>query len=192
MSTPSPLIASHETVGHDADGAAGFNEQGMTTVPETNSDTSSVSSWFNPFTYSTNYFRELSSYFTPLFLCWMAISQFCVCGGVYALVLSLSLPLFKQLGVSASTQQLYTTMITSPWAMKPFIGVASDLFLIRGYNKRFVGLFSIIVGLTGCAVLLVMFHSEIAIAIESSEVASHGIVAAIVLASQPSALKHPH
>lgn len=45
---------------------------------------------------------------------------------------------------------------------------------------------------TGCAVLLVMFHSEIAIAIESSEVASHGIVAAIVLASQPSALKHPH
>ena len=37
----------------------------------------------------------------------------------------------------------------SPWAMKPFIGVASDLFPIMGYNKKFFALYSILIGLAG-------------------------------------------
>ena len=42
--------------------------------------------------------------------------------------------------------------------MKPFIGVASDLFPIGGYNKKYFALYSILVGLFGCAVLLSLFQ----------------------------------
>jgi hypothetical protein len=149
---PSPLIAHdtmrNDTIGHDADGAAGLNEQEMAHLPDRNDD-DSMPSWHHPVESTKNYFRDISSYFTPKFLSWMAISQFCVSGGVFSLVMSLSLPIFQQLGVSASRQQLYTTMMLSPWAMKPFIGVASDLFPIMGYNKRFFALYSIIIGLAG-------------------------------------------
>jgi len=73
--------------------------------------------------------------------------------------MSLGLPLFKELGIDASRQQLYMTMIFAPWAMKPFIGVASDLFPIRGYNKRYFALYSILIGLVGCCVLLGLYQS---------------------------------
>ena len=106
-------------------------------------------SWYHPVQSTKNYFNEISKYFTPKFLSWLAISQFCVNGGIFTLVMSLSLPIFQQLGVSASRQQLYTTMMLSPWAMKPFIGVASDLFPIMGYNKRFFALYAIMIGLAG-------------------------------------------
>jgi len=73
--------------------------------------------------------------------------------------MSLGLPLFKELGIDASRQQLYMTMIFAPWAMKPFIGVASDLFPIRGYNKRYFAVYSILIGLVGCCVLLGLYQS---------------------------------
>ena len=75
------------------------------------------------------------------------------------LLWTVGLPLFKELGISASRQQLYTTMIISPFALKPFIGVASDLFPINGYHKRFLALFSIMTGLLGCITLLVLYHT---------------------------------
>ena len=200
MIDPSPLIG-HDSignsighpVGHDADGAAGLNEQELTGLPDKNNPGNSTPSWHHPVESTKNYFNDISSYFTPKFLSWMAISQFCVNGGIFTLVMSLSLPIFQQLGVSASRQQLYTTMMLSPWgkqilhefnltisclshdfatdfsiftrysiaksAMKPFIGVASDLFPIMGYKKRFFALYSIMIGLAGCVVLLVLFHS---------------------------------
>lgn len=40
-----------------------------------------------------------------------------------------------------------------------FIGVASDLFPIRGYHKRYLALYSILVGLVGCSVLLGLYHN---------------------------------
>ncbi len=89
----------------------------------------------------------------------MAIQQCFISGGVFALVMSLGLPLFKELGIDASRQQLYMTMIFAPYAMKPFIGVASDLFPIRGYNKRYFALYSILIGLIACCVLLGLYQS---------------------------------
>jgi len=44
--------------------------------------------------------------------------------------------------------------------MKPFIGVASDLMPIRGYNKRYFALYSILIGLIGCSVLLGMYPNS--------------------------------
>ena len=40
----------------------------------------------------------------------------CQSGGVFALVMALGLPLFKELGINASRQQLYMSLIMSPWA----------------------------------------------------------------------------
>ena len=92
------------------------------------------------------------------FLAWLAIDQCLVGGGALALVMAMGLPLFKELGIGAGRQQLYMAMIMSPWAMKPFIGVASDLFPIGGYNKKYFAVYSIIIGLAGCAALLGMVH----------------------------------
>eukprot|EP00581_Thalassiosira_minuscula_P012811 CAMPEP_0183716478 /NCGR_PEP_ID=MMETSP0737-20130205/10381_1 /TAXON_ID=385413 /ORGANISM="Thalassiosira miniscula, Strain CCMP1093" /LENGTH=646 /DNA_ID=CAMNT_0025945757 /DNA_START=224 /DNA_END=2165 /DNA_ORIENTATION=+ len=113
----------------------------------------------HPITSTKTYFAELSSFFSWKFLSWLAIDQACVGGGSFALVTALSLPLFKELGIGAARQQLYGSMIMSPWAMKPFIGVASDLFPIRGFNKRYLAVYSILIGVIGCVVLLVLYHS---------------------------------
>ena len=69
------------------------------------------------------YFSDLSSVFTWRFLSWLAIQNFAMYGGVSALIMSVSLPLFKEMGIDASRQQLYSTMTLSPFALKPFIGV---------------------------------------------------------------------
>lgn len=72
---------------------------------------------------------------------------------------SVALPLFKELGIDASRQQLYTTVMTSAFALKPFIGSASDLFPIWGYNKKYLALSSILVGFVGASAVLVIYHS---------------------------------
>ena len=107
MIDPSPLI------NHDADGAAGLSEQELTGLPERENSQGSARSWNHPVQSTKDYLNEISTYFTPKFLSWMAISQFCVNGGIFTLVMSLSLPIFKQMGVSASRQQLYTTMVSA-------------------------------------------------------------------------------
>jgi hypothetical protein len=115
--------------------------------------------WRHPFSSTGTYFSELSGFFSWRFLSWLAIEHCCVGGGAFSLVMSLGLPLFKELGIGASRQQLYMSMIMSPWAMKPFIGVASDLFTIQGYNKRYFALYSILIGLIGSSTLLGFYHS---------------------------------
>eukprot|EP00571_Detonula_confervacea_P012466 CAMPEP_0172306404 /NCGR_PEP_ID=MMETSP1058-20130122/7478_1 /TAXON_ID=83371 /ORGANISM="Detonula confervacea, Strain CCMP 353" /LENGTH=622 /DNA_ID=CAMNT_0013018275 /DNA_START=148 /DNA_END=2016 /DNA_ORIENTATION=+ len=115
--------------------------------------------WRHPIGSTRTFFAELSGFFSWKFLSWLAIDQCCVSGGVFALVMALGLPLFKELGIGASRQQLYMSMIMSPWAMKPFIGVASDLFPIGGFNKKYFALYSILIGLLGCSILLGIYHS---------------------------------
>lgn len=123
-------------------------------VPSANSDNSEAK-----VRSSGSFFSELADIFSWRFLSWLAIDQSCISGGAYALVQAVALPLFKGLGIDASRQQLYTSMMLSPWAMKPFIGVASDLFTIQGYNKRYFALNSILVGLIGSLLLLGIYHS---------------------------------
>ncbi len=115
--------------------------------------------WRHPFSSTGTYFSDLAAIFSWRFISWLAIDQCCVTGGVYSIVQAIGLPIFKGLGIDASRQQLYMSMIMSPWAMKPFIGVASDLFPIKGYNKRYFALYSILVGVVGCIVILWLYHS---------------------------------
>ena len=75
------------------------------------------------------------------------------------LLYAIGLPLFQQLGIDAARTQLYTTVILSPYALKPFVGVASDLIAIKGYHKRYFALGSILIGLVGCVSLLCIFQN---------------------------------
>jgi len=115
--------------------------------------------WRRPVSSTRQFFHELSGHFGWKFLTWLAIDQFFISGGVFALIMAVSLPLFKELGIGAARQQLYMSLMMSPWAMKPFIGVASDLFPLGGYNKKYFALYSILIGLMGCSVLVGIFHS---------------------------------
>ncbi|KAL7552170.1 hypothetical protein ACHAWF_015387 [Thalassiosira exigua] len=124
--------------------------------------------WRRPMSSTKAYFEDLSSHFGWRFLSWLAVDQCLISGGAHALMGALGLPLFKELGIGASRQQLYGELIGSPWAMKPFIGVASELFPIGGYNKRYLAVASILMGLVGCSVLLGVYHSG------SAEVAKEG------------------
>jgi len=118
---------------------------------------SHVPSWKHPITSTQSYLAKLSSIFTPKFLSWLAIDNFTQYGGIMTLIWSVGLPLFKSLGIDAARQQLYMTMIITPFALKPFIGVTSDLLIIKGYNKRYLALSSIFIGLFGCSTLLFLF-----------------------------------
>eukprot|EP00984_Skeletonema_dohrnii_P007405 scaffold2687_cov120-Skeletonema_dohrnii-CCMP3373.AAC.2 len=128
------------------------------------SENSSSSIWreriLHPCTSMKIYFDDLSSFFSWRFLSWLAIQNFAMYGGVSALVMSVSLPLFKEMGIDASKQQLYSTMTLSPFALKPFIGVFSDLFPIKGYHKRYLALISILIGLIGCSTLIALYHNR--------------------------------
>ncbi|KAL3816039.1 hypothetical protein ACHAXA_010344 [Cyclostephanos tholiformis] len=125
---------------------------------------------------------RLSSAFSWQFLAWLGIDHFAMNGGTMPLLWSVSLPLFKELGIDASRQQLYTTMMTSPFALKPFVGAASDLFPIRGYNKRYLALCSILVGCLGSSAMLAIYHSGSAsIAISNGPRAVEGLADMIVI-----------
>ena len=168
---PSPLIGDDER--HNSAGQHHHNFESGGVVdeksPNGDDDVNNIDNmvhaptWRHPITSTKTFFVELSRFFSWQFLSWLAIDQCCVSGGVFALVMALGLPLFKELGIGASRQQLYMSLIMSPWAMKPFIGVASDLFPIQGYNKRYFALYSVLIGLIGCSVLLGMYPGPSAV-----------------------------
>lgn len=43
--------------------------------------------------------------------------------------------IFKSYKVSGPTMQIYSGVVSMPWALKPIVGMVSDLFPIAGYNK---------------------------------------------------------
>jgi hypothetical protein len=142
----SPLLIVEDTSSSSEDASSEMNYDA--------SPTQHSPTWHNLYSSTKIYFSDLSGYFTAKFLCWLAINNCFITGGSYTIVTALSLPLFKDLGIDASLNQMYKCMINLPWAMKPFIGVASDLFPICGYNKRYSALIGIIIGVTGCCSLL--------------------------------------
>ena len=156
---PSPLIQTcdpsdeptRSSYGDDSDNVSDSQYR-----PQSSNTTISTSTWCRPYNSVKVYCSEFSSYFSKGFLGWLMINAFFVYGGVYTLVDNISLPLFKQLGIAASQQQMYMSLIYTPWAMKGFIGVASDLFPILGYNQRYYILFAIIIGVAGSSGLLAL------------------------------------
>jgi hypothetical protein len=180
----SPLISNEER--YDAPSAAVVptDFRNDATDPYDRSDTArhTPSWWLHPIASASAFMSRLSSAFSWQFLAWLGIDHFAMNGGTMPLLWSVSLPLFKELGIDASRQQLYTTMMTSPFALKPFVGAASDLFPIRGYNKRYLALCSILVGCLGSSAMLAIYHSDSAsIAISNGPRAVEGLADMIVI-----------
>ena len=155
----SPLIEDYDHPPHNASGVSYDPRKETSTSCDNDAEGGApraphMPTWRHPYSSTKLYFVELSGFFSATFLSWLAINNCFVSGGAFTLVMAVSLPLFKGLGIGASRQQLYMSMIMAPWAMKPFIGVASDLFPILGYNKRYFALFAVLVGLAGCSALL--------------------------------------
>jgi hypothetical protein len=150
---PAPLIERDED--SDADNNDHYvllnNESTLSTVNTCNTHATTTCAFFGA---TKVYLSELAQIFSVKFLAFVSIYGFFISAGSYNLVFTISLPLFKQMGTNASRQQLYTSIIRSPKAMKPFIGVVSDLFPIMGYNMRYIALFAILIGCSASLVLL--------------------------------------
>jgi len=59
--------------------------------------------------------------------------------------------LYKSYGVPAPRMQVFTSITSLPWAMKPVIGLISDVFPVFGYNKAPYILMSTLFGATAFA-----------------------------------------
>lgn len=100
------------------------------------------------------YFSRVCSIFTTRFVIFLLFSQCIIKGGLLNLTRNTMLPLFKNgHGIDASRMQLYVAITMLPWAVKPIIGLLSDLIAIRGYHKKYWLLQSILIG-TLCGALL--------------------------------------
>ena len=108
-----------------------------------------------PFLAIRAYFIRLEAVFTLRFLLYLLITQCVIKGILYRIASSTMLPLFKGLGIDAVTMQLYATIASSPWSLKPLVGVISDIVAIRGYHKRFLIVSAIAVGLIGSSILMI-------------------------------------
>jgi len=104
------------------------------------------------------YYVQLRDAFTLKFLLFLLTTQLAVKGLLYQIFSGVSLPIFKYMNVDAVQVQLYMTIASSPWSVKPLIGVVSDLISIRGYHKRYYLIACIVVGFASGFSLLFIPH----------------------------------
>jgi len=103
------------------------------------------------------YFERVLAIFSWRFVLFLFFSQFFVKGTLNRLSMGSMLPLFKGLGIDAADFQLYMMVAMIPWALKPLIGLASDLVVLWGYHKRWWMVQSIVVGVFSSAMIFVIY-----------------------------------
>ncbi|UPQ97416.1 folate-biopterin transporter [Chloropicon primus] len=115
------------------------------------------SSLYNPLEwarYSKNYWDNLVGNFTLQFIVLLTSCYYGVKGVLYTFVMSGQLPYFqKYVGITGIEYQKYKLVSSLPWAMKAWIGLISDNYPIRGYNKRYYLYISTFVGAVSFAIL---------------------------------------
>jgi hypothetical protein len=102
-----------------------------------------------------SYWRDLKGVFGARFLVLLFLVQFAIKGVVYQIVRRGMFPLLKTLNVEAALVQLYLNVAISPWALKPMMGILSDLIVIGGRSKKYWLLFSSVIGMIGALTLTV-------------------------------------
>lgn len=114
----------------------------------------------NPIAYA----KRVFSLFGWRFMAFLCVSQFLLKGIVRILVGFTLLPIFKGvLSLDATTLQLYTLLIVSPWAVKPLFGLLADLVRCGGYHKRGWLLQSLVIGCVGGGLSLLAFTQKSAL-----------------------------
>ena len=81
------------------------------------------------------------------------VSQHLLKGFAMALMFPAAQYLYADYKVKGPRMQVFTGITGLPWAMKPIIGLMSDMFPMRGYNKGPYMLLSSVLGACACATL---------------------------------------
>lgn len=95
------------------------------------------------------WFQMLNEQFGPKLLILLFTSQHMVKGLANGLSGEASRWLFKEYNVPGPHVQIYTGVVGLPWALKPIIGMISDILPIKGYNKAPYVLLSSVLGILG-------------------------------------------
>lgn len=115
---------------------------------------------FNPLGYA----RRISLLFGWRFIAFMAVSQFLLKGVARIVSGSVLLPVYKGvLGVDAATLQFYAMLIMTPWAVKPLLGLLSDLVRCGGYHRRWWLVQSLVCGCAGAGLSLLALTRQSAL-----------------------------
>jgi len=117
-----------------------------------------------PFPFNQNkWLDELGQVFGYKLLVILFASQHVMKGFVPSFTGPAAQFLFASYNVSGPRMQIFGGITGLPWAMKPIIGLVSDCFPIRGYNKAPYILLATMLGIAGCAVLAKMPHERLSI-----------------------------
>jgi hypothetical protein len=109
---------------------------------------------WNPLVYG----RRVTQLFGWRFVAFLAVSQFVLKGMTRVVGGSILLPVYKNVfGLDAATLQFYTMLIMTPWALKPLLGLLSDLVRCGGYHKRWWLIQSLVLGCVGAGLSLLAF-----------------------------------
>lgn len=114
--------------------------------------------WYSrPFYSILGYVRRVNGILGWRFVLYLLFSQLICKGALRQIVNSLMLPLFRD-SVDAAQLQLYTMIVMLPWAVKPLLGLCSDLVLVAGYKKRSWILIGIGIAFGCCVGLFFSIH----------------------------------
>jgi hypothetical protein len=109
------------------------------------------------------YFQELTRVYTGRFLALLTLVQLLLKGFVYITVGKGMFPIMRALNVEAERTQVYSNAATSPWAIKPLVGVLSDVLVIGGRRKKYFLLLATVVGCAGAILLCFGVSKELVV-----------------------------
>ncbi len=111
----------------------------------------------------SKYFSTLSHVYTGRFLALLLMVQVLLKGFVYIVVGKGMFPIMRALNVEAERTQVYSNAATSPWAIKPVIGVLSDVFILGGRRKKYAMLLATVAGCLGAVMLCFGISNELVV-----------------------------
>jgi MFS family permease len=107
------------------------------------------------------YFRLMIRVFGWKFVAMVFVSQFVLKGFLMKLSMSIALPLFqRELLVPAERMQVMMTVVFLAWAVKPLIGVLSDIITINGWRKSPWMWLGVVLGVFGSAFMFLAHHNQ--------------------------------
>lgn len=109
-----------------------------------------------------SYVKRVTGILGWRFILYLVFSQLICKGALRQIVNSLMLPLFRD-NVDAAQLQLYTMIVMLPWAVKPLLGLCSDLVLVAGYKKRSWILIGITISIACCVGLFFSMHTPLVV-----------------------------
>lgn len=108
-----------------------------------------------------SYFVRVVGVLGLQFTLFLAVSQMLLKGIAYYLSTSMMMPMFKSVfGLDASQLQLLSIVVLMPWAVKPILGLLSDLTLIGGYHKRYWLIQAFVVGSICGGFSILAYHNQ--------------------------------